>query len=341
MIYFFLIFLILALFSLVKTEKIKLALFYGSSIFLFLFAAFRKAGIDRDYQGYLEYYNDILHHSFSRVEPFFIIITQFVDKLFHNPSFVFIIYAFLGVFLKLYAINKLTTFRLLSLLIYFSNFFLLFEMTQIRVGVAAGLLLLCIEPIREKKLGKFLILAVLATLFHYSALIIFPLYFLKSDKLNRIVYALLIPVSYLIFYSKWNLFFFFDYVPIPLVKIKMSSYFYNASVNNSINVFNLVHLSRLIIAFLFLWKWKLFTEINSYSIILIKIYILSLFAFVAFGSVPGFSSRISELLMIVEIILIPFLSVLLKPKYLSVPLVIGIGLTFLTFSLFYTKLLKF
>jgi hypothetical protein len=336
-----LIFLFLAFFSLVKTEKIKSALYWGSGIFLFLFAAFRKAGIDKDYLGYLEYYNDILHHSFSRVEPFFIIITHLVDKLFHNHLFLFIIYALLGVFLKIYAINKLTTFRLLSVLIYFSSFFLLFEMTQIRVGVAAGLLLLCIEPIKEKKLGEFLILAVLATLFHYSALIILPLYFLKGDKLNIVVYALLIPVSYLIFYSKLDLFFFIDYVPISLVQIKMSSYFHHAAVNSTINVFNLVHLSRCIIAFLFLWKWKLISETNSYSTILIKIYILSLFAFVAFGLVPGFSSRISELLMIVEIILIPFLAVLIKPKYLEVPLVIGIGLTFLTFSLFYTKLFRF
>lgn len=342
MLLFYLIFLLLVIFSLIikKEEQIRF-LFISAGILLLMVAAFRKPGLDRDYLGYLEYYKNVLHHSFTRVEPSFILITHTVDKLFKNNIYLFIIYALLGVSVKFIAIDRLTSLRLLSVLIYFSGFFLLFEMTQIRAGVSAGLLLLCIEPIKERQIGKFLILATLASLFHYSALSIFPLYFLKGDNMNLKLYVFLIPISYIIYYSKVNLFFFTNYIPIPLVQIKMSSYFHHASVDSTINVFNMVHLSRCVLAYLFLWKWRIMSETNVYSVILIKIYIIALFIFVAFGSVPGFSSRISELMMIVEIILIPYLTIIMKPKYLSVSLIIGIAFVFLSFSIFYTKLFHF
>jgi hypothetical protein len=340
LLYFF-IFILLALFSLYKNEQTKKVFFICSGLLLFLIAAFRSSGIDRDYFGYINYYNDVLHSSFSRVEPTFILITNIVNKIFSNNLYLFVIYALLGVFLKFYAINTLTSFRLLSVLVYFSGFFLLFEMTQIRAGVAAGLLLLCIQPIKERRLGLFLFLASLASLFHYSALVIFPLYFLKGNKLNALIYLLLIPFAYILYYSKFNLLVLPRVIPIPLIQIKLTTYLYKASLDSTINLFNFILISRCLLAYLFLWKWKLISETNTYSIILTKIYVIAIFIFVAFASIPAISSRISELLMIVEIILIPHLYIIMKPRYLSVSVVIGIAFAFLSFSLLYTKLLKF
>lgn len=338
---FFLIFFLLVFFSLIKNEKIELVLFVASGILLFFLAAFRKSGIDRDYYGYIEYFNDVLTRSFSIIEPSFILITNVINRLNGNYLHLFIIYALLGVFLKLYAINKLTHFRLLSVLIYFSSFFLLFEMTQIRAGVAAGLLLLCIIPIKERKLIQFLFLASLAFFFHYSAIVIFPLYFLNGNSLNRNIYIILIPISYLIYFLKFDVFFFTNYIPISLIQSKIESYKHYASLNNTINVFNFVHMSRCLLAYLFLWKWKFLAEANVYSVILIKIYIIALFIYVTFAQVPAISSRINELLIVVEIILMPLLTVVFKPIYISILFVFGIGLLFLSFTLFYTKLLNF
>lgn len=341
MILYFLIFFLLAFFTLFKSEKNESWIFVITGILLFLLAAFRNSELDRDYLGYIEYYNAVINNSFSRIEPSFILISKMIDKLFDNNLLLFIIYAFLGVSLKFYAISKLTNLRLLSSLIYFSSFFLLFEMTQIRVGVATGLLLLSIVPIKERKLGLFLIIASLAFFFHYSAIVIFPLYFLKGDIINLKFYVILIPIAYLIYYLEVNLFFMTKIITIPLIQIKMDSYYYKASINNNINILNFVQLSRIVLAYLFLWKWQLITETNAFGIILIKIYVIALFIFVAFANVPTISSRVSEFLLIVEIILIPFLYIILKPKYLSHSVVIGIGLAFLSFSMFYTKLFTF
>jgi hypothetical protein len=341
MLIFYLVFLLIALFSLYNNKQAKNIFFICSGLILFSLAASRSGGVDNDYTGYINYYNDILHHSFSRVEPTFILITRIVDRIFSNNLYLFIIYALLGIFLKFYAISTLTSFRLLSVLVYFSGFFLLFEMTQIRAGVAAGLLLNCISTIKERRLGLFIFLASLASLFHYSALVIFPLYFLNGKKLNELIYLLLIPFAYILYYSKFNILLLAREIPIPLVQIKLSTYLYWASLNKTINLFNYVHLSRCLLAFLFLWKWRLIAETNPYSIILTKIYVIAIFIFVAFANIPAISSRISELLMIVEIILIPYLIIILKPKYLSISVVIGIAFTFLNFFLLYTKIFKF
>lgn len=338
---YFLIFFLLAWFSLVKSEKIKFLLFGSSGLLLFFLAAFRKRGIDKDYLGYIEYFDNVLTHSFSVVEPSFILITNAIDLLNGNYLHLFIIYALFGVFLKFYAIHKLTQFKLLSVLIYFCSFFLLLEMTQIRAGVAAGLLLLCIDPLKERKFGQFMVFASLAFFFHYSAIVIFPLYLLKVNNINKSYYTILIPLSYLIYFLKFDVFFFTNYIPIPLIQSKLESYKYYTSLNSTINVFNFVHISRCLLAYFFLWKCNFFAETNKYSIILTKIYFIAIFIYLAFAQIPAISSRVSELMIVVEIILIPFLTLTLKPKYLSTLIVMGIGLAFLSFSLFYTKLLTF
>jgi len=338
---YFIIFLLLVYFCLIKKNKIELPLFICAGTLLFFLAAFRAKGIDKDYIGYIEYYNDILYKSFVNVEPSFILITILVEKIFHNYIFIFIFYALLGISLKFLAIYKLTRFRLLSVLVYYSLYFLLFEMTQIRVGVAAGFMLLCIIPIKERKLGLFLFYSTLAFLFHYSAIIIFPLYFLSSRKINIYIYSLLIPIAYLIYFSNLNLFFFSDYISIPLIQTKLGNYNNYASIDSSINLFNYVHIFRCLLVYLFLWKWKVITTNNTYAVIVIKIYIIALFIFVAMAKIPGISSRLSEFLLIVEIIMIPYLLIAFKSKSLAISLVTAISFAFFCFSIFYTKLLIF
>ena len=94
------------------------------------------------------------------------------------PIYLFLLFAILGVSFKLIAIKQLTELWFLSLILYLSNFFILHEMTQIRAGVASAFLLLCVKPIYDRDLKRFLLFAVLGFLFHYSAIVILPLWFL-------------------------------------------------------------------------------------------------------------------------------------------------------------------
>lgn len=336
MYFYYFIFLILAIFCLLRKGGREELVFSG--ILLFFIAACRPEGIDNDYLGYLSYYNNIANDSPVVVEPSFVFISLIVKHVFNNPSYVFVLYACLGVLLKFYAIDKLTQFKNLTVLIYFSNFFLLHEMTQIRAGVASGLLLLCIEPIRDRNLLKFLILALIAIFFHFSAIVILPLYFLQAKELNVKAYLALIPIAYILAFLKIDIYTFTSSIPIPLLQSKVGSYSFYADEDNGVNLFNYVHLSRCLIASLIAWRWRSIMRYNSNGILMIKIYIISLFVFVAFSSIPGISSRTSELLQIVEIILLPFVCYIFREKTLILVSVILVGLVFLSFSLFYTKL---
>lgn len=334
----FLILSVLAYFSL--NRKVNSVAFIISGVILFLIAAFRKENVDKDYIGYIEYYYAIVSTGWSIVEPTFILISKLVSSLTNNILFVFIIYAFFGVILKFIAINRLTDFKMFSVIIYFCGYFLLFEMTQIRAGVAAGFLLLSLKPIRDRKLILFVLIALLAVLFHYSAIIILPLYFLNARTINRKFYALLIPTAYLFYFLNINVFTIFDMLPIPLVQSKITSYTTYALQDDFINLFNYIHLFRCLVAYFFLLKYRIVIANNQYGLIIIKIYFFALFIFVAFASVPGISSRISEFLLIVEIILIPFLIYVFKQRVIGLSLVILIGLGFISFALFYSHLLN-
>jgi hypothetical protein len=334
--FFLIYFLLLIIAIFLRKSKFENSFFVLTAVLLFLIAGFRSDSVTNDYLGYVEYYNDVLDHSFSTVEPSFVLITEFVNSTFHNVLFLFIIYAFLGVLFKYIAINLLTEFRLQSVLVYFCNFFLVLEMTQIRAGVASGLLLLCIKPIKERKIWPFLFFALLAFFFHYSALVILLFYFLSSEKINKKIYFSLIPLGFLIYFLKINLFFFLDFLQVGLIQSKFESY---STYDSEINLFNYLYLSRILLGSLLLWKINLIQEKNSYGIILIKIYFISLFVFCAFATIPGISSRVSELLLIVEILLIPCLIYILRNKALANCLVFFIAFVHLCFAIFYTKLL--
>lgn len=341
MLFYFFIFIIITLFCLYQNEKAKNIFFIISGLLLFFIAAFRGS-IDRDYQGYVTLFNEAATLNSIRIEPTFLVISFIVKLLFNNVLFLFIIYALLGVCLKFYAIKKLSDFCLLSVLIYFSNFYLLHEMTQIRVGVASALILISIKPLLDRNLKTFLFIITLAFLFHYSAIIALPLYFLNGRKINILLFALVIPVSYLFYFLNLQITFLIDLIPIPEVSTKFHQYKYLSSLHNAYvgNVFNYLQLSRCLLAFLFLWKWDLLQQNNKLSILLLKIYIIAISILVLLSDIPALGARASELLMPVEIILIPFLMYIIKQKQLAIILIIVIGLLFLSLNIFYTSLVS-
>ncbi len=160
-----LLYIFVALFTLapkLSSNKIVYASLY---VLMLLLAILRPENAVNDYKSYLLLYKYISFLSTLEVEQSFLLVAKFVKSTFNNPIFLFAIYAILGVGLKLLAIKRLSEFWILSLLIYIANFYLLHEMTQIRVGVAAGFMLLAAIPAYERKTARFLTYAFLAFLF--------------------------------------------------------------------------------------------------------------------------------------------------------------------------------
>lgn len=334
--FYFVIFIFISFFCFVNIKlKQKNIVFWLIVLLLIAIAGF-SGNISRDHESYISSYYLVINGKLKISDISFKIISLLVDKLFHKPLFLFIIYAILGVTLKAIAIKRLSEFWFFSILIYFSFYFFLHELTQIRAGVASAFILMSIPYIYEKNPKKFFLYAGAAAVFHFSALVLLPFYFLKRDKIHT-WYFFLIPFGYLLHFLNVNLSSLIQLINIDIINYKYVLYTHNVE-NQKINIFNVLMISRYILCGLFLWKWKLLREKNPYSVILIKFYIIAGFIFIAFADIPGVAFRVSELLEIVEIILIPYI-IYLTNIHLMGKIAVGIiGFLFLVTLLFHDKL---
>lgn len=322
----------------------KNVLFFGLGIILVLISGFRPEEGNPDYGVYLKLYEDAKTWD-ALVEPSFILISQIVYLVFNNILYLFLIYAFLGVYLKLTAIKQLTDLWFLSLVAYVSYFFILHEVIQIRVGVACGLFLLCIKPIYDRNLKLFLFLALLATFFHVSSLIILPFWFLGKfkdiNKANTCFLVFVIPIAYSIYFLKMTV---LNFIPIPYVQDKLDLYAQLQELGTeefltNINVFNFVFLAKIIIYYFLVYKSKFLMTHNKYTILLLNIYAISLFMYPALAAMPVMAGRVSEFLGVVEIILIPLVYYVFRPRYVGTIIVLVWSFGILMVNLFKSKLL--
>ncbi len=317
---------------------IKLYITIGS--ILALTAGLRPAGIDFDYNSYLYAfkYGNIGN---SRLEPSFYIISSTVKYFINEPLLLFLIYAVIGVYIKFKAFKKLSELYFFSALIYFGNFFLLQEMTQIRVGVSIGILLLSVIPLYERNLKKFLVLVFFASFFHYSSIIFTFIWFLNPFKIKRRFYFLLILTSHFIASIGVPIYTLIEKIPIPQIQVLFELYKHQRdhNVGGEVNIFSGLQILKIVIAMLVLIYSNKINQKNKYSILITKIYIISVITLPLFSFFPAVSYRISELFGSVEIILIPFL-IYIFPKYrIGALIVCGIGAIMLYINLFYVGLL--
>jgi hypothetical protein len=322
-----------------EAKLIRNITFIILGLVLIIIAGFRQGDSVRDYDGYVIMFQN---KSDTIIEPSFALISFLVHALLgDNSIYLFIIFAILGVSLKFVAIKQLTELWFLSVLIYFSNFFILHEMTQIRVGVASALMLLCVKPIYDRNLKYFLLFALLAFSFHFSALMILPLWFLNNKPQKKWL-VVLIPISYLIFFLGINL---ITSIPIPGVHEKIEIYQKLQEIGDeaftNINLFNLVFLTKIAIFYFLIYKYELLLSYNKYFSILMKMYCISLISYPIFATIPAFATRINELYGVVDFILIPFLYYVFKPIYFSRAIVVFIGLSLILIVLFYVKLIVY
>lgn len=333
----FIIFFLLCILCLIDLKQ-QYYIGFFIVLILILFAGFR-GNIDNDYETYQMMFHKISNGINVNIEPTFYYITYFINYVQSNISLLILIFSIIGVTLKCIALSKLTEFWIYSILVYFSYFYIIQEMTQIRVGIASAFILLSIQPLKKNNLIKFLGLICIGTLFHYSTLFILPVLFLNKNYISKVFYFL-IPISFIIHFSPLNQLSILQYIPIESFSMKFETYKYLSS-NQTVNPFGIWNIFRCVVCFLLLWKWKYFQTKNENSVLLIKMYILSVFMFLSFSKIPTFAFRISDLYAIVEVILIPFVLYVLRDneKIYGSLIVFCTSFIMLLLSLFHINLL--
>lgn len=340
--FYSLIFLVLSIFNglayFYKTSKIA----YIISLFvLIVIAAFRPATCCSDYTTYIDYYDSVSDIPLTFLEPTFFVISWLSSVVFKSYIGIFIIYSILGVGLKGLAIVRLTKYYQVSLILYFGSFFLLHEMTQIRVGVASGILMLSIPYIQEKKPFKFLLLILVGCLFHYSLIIFSFCYFLNPNTISKKIYILLIFAVYFLTISGLNIISFFQLIKLGFLSEKIETYqlLLEQGVFGGITLLNPLLFLRISILIFFIINYEALLLRNKYSLIVTKIYAFSILSFISLSPLPVLAGRVSQLLGVVEILIVPYSIYLLKPKYISVFLVAFFALLIMYKQLYYSDLL--
>lgn len=310
-------------------EKVLYNFFYIILFILLVFIATFRPSTLSDYSEYLKFFNQ----TYKKVLEPGIYIIRFLSQLISESHFFFFfLLAVLGIFLKLYAIKKLSTQIRLSVILYLSTFFIYHELIQLRAGIATGFFLISLLYIYQRKLHLFLIFASLSSLFHISALIVFPLYFLKPNSFNKLLYLAGFFIVYFLAYMGTYLTNLVEYIPIERV-LRLYYSYKNSYPNLKVNIFSSIQLLRISLAVYLILKSEILVLKNKYAFLLLKIYIISIYLLVLFSNFAVIAFRLSQFLQVVEMITLPMLVHTFSKKYDI--LLSKIAIIFISFVLFY------
>ncbi len=274
----------------------------------------------------------------DRMEIGFMTIKNMLRAVTTNEYWFLFVFAALSIGLKVAAICRISPLIWASLLIYIGNIFILHDMIQMRCAIASGLLLHAVYYLGNRDSKRFLLTFGLAFSFHYSSLIILPLWFLNTKRSYKYFYIGLIALAYVVG-GVLPMASLMQYLPIEgLQNLWMM---YEDTVGNEINVFNAMQLGRVAICIFLLLFIERVAAYNKYAILMVKIYAISIAALVLFSSVPVIAFRVSELYQVVEIVLIPMIVYAVKGNvFLKRAAIFVIGLAFLLMNVYYLENLK-
>jgi len=164
-------------------------------ILLFFISAFRSINIGNDTATYVKMFdifgsaNNIFDLD-TRIEIGYIIFNKILYHMTSNPLILFIVTSafILGSYLKF--IYKNSNMIWLSVLLLINLRLFYFTLSGIRQSIAIAIVLLGYEYIKSRKLIKFIIVILIASLFHYSAIVFLIVYPISKIKFSYLVVIL-------------------------------------------------------------------------------------------------------------------------------------------------------
>lgn len=176
-----------------KPSKIKKAVYLALVFAYMFFMCTLRYGIGNDYFSYIKIFENISVTPFKNLfslgyEPVFALVCKLLTAISLNTTFLYGAFAAFTLLPVAFVIFKHGKNAWLSCYLYICLTFFYTSMNFIRQSVAASIILLSYRFIKERKNVPFLLMALLAAGFHYTALIIIPVYFLLLIKPNKYVY---------------------------------------------------------------------------------------------------------------------------------------------------------
>ena len=194
------------IFSIRGSKRGRIYFIVASGLILFLYAALRGVLPGTDMMGYIRRYNLYSTYSFEQIvsifesevkNPTFHMLGWGLSKIgFTHAQWWIAIIAGAYLIPTMIIIYKESPHPLISMVMFLALGFFTFSLTGLRQTVAMSLIYLSYFYLRDRKLSRFIILVLIAALFHASALLFLIAYPLSQRKLG-IVQTLIFVASLL------------------------------------------------------------------------------------------------------------------------------------------------
>lgn len=298
--FFFLIYALLLSSVLISKNKTSNTMAIILLLFLTLMIGFRY-DVGVDYKEYEIWFNEWFDN-FNLREPLWGVIIYGIKMLGGEFYLVTLLMAiltntFLYLGLKKRNING---FYLFLAIFIFSSSYLFISANIMRQSVAISIFFYCSSFIKNRAFWKYTFYIILASGFHISVILLYPLYFIKMKKISIIGYSLMVVSCYILILS--------PVIPIMINIVAtflpyFGKYANNEAIFNSdVNIFSLGVLLKVIISWLLvLFVQKKQVEDLEFNLYLIGVLmnILSLYTFLI--------GRIGIYFQVFEILMIPMM----------------------------------
>jgi len=284
-----------------KTIFIEKILFFCFGLMLFIMSAFRfHTGYD--YENYYTVYEvinmvDMKHIGVAGVEYGYAIL----NRICANYRILIIICAYIGVFLKLKVFEKYKDHIFLILIMYYSGLFLNFDMGVIRQGISMSIMFLGTEGLYKKdeiciqentvntNKIKFILCLATASLFHISALVFIPLYFLRDKKLSRRTIYFCVAIGSLCVFFNISDIFIFIAEKLGMSRVAGKLRYYSGITDSMSIIYSLI--KRVVILVFFVEYYERHNIEESRDILSLNAYFLSVLIMEVFYSIDILGGR--------------------------------------------------
>lgn len=219
------------------------------SLQLILLLALRGENIGIDTRSYISRFYKYGNMSWKDIfdnhqEIGFSVLLKSVNYFTDNVQWMLVASAFLTIVPISIIIKKYSSNIFLSFLLFIAFGYFGFTFSGIRQGIAMGILIYSYSYIRDKKLVLFLITVFLASLFHSSAIIFLPAYFVSQIKINKYSIVAISLSWFFVFVFKSHIYSFFETrffsTPDNFYKLKQTSAYMWTIMMNVIAVVSII-----------------------------------------------------------------------------------------------------
>lgn len=182
---YLLIFLtMIILMKFIKKEKFNLADFI-IIIMLILIAGLRD-GIGTDFNMYKSFYFYTGQQAAAKVEWGFLELIRIVQKIFGERYFLFFTLCSAITIIPIYnIIKKKSNFPIVSLFLFVGLGFYTMSFNMVRQCISIAIMFYATQYIEERSLPKYILFVGLASLFHITAVVMLPMYFIVNRDIDK------------------------------------------------------------------------------------------------------------------------------------------------------------